>query len=73
VDRQYDQPRCELLREGSPTALLLLAKESATGRTNCPATLNAVSTRKFISAGPLLIAGDIATLRFIFAHSGVNE
>jgi hypothetical protein len=32
VNRQYDQQRCELLREGSPTALLPLAEEAATGR-----------------------------------------
>ena len=49
MDRQYDQQRCELLREGSPTALLLLGEEAATGRTDCPATLNAVSTRKVLS------------------------
>jgi hypothetical protein len=32
VNRQYDEQRCELLREGSPTALLPLAEEAATGR-----------------------------------------
>ena len=29
MNRQYDQQRCELLREGSPTALLPLAERSS--------------------------------------------
>lgn len=49
MNHQYDQVNAvNCCGKGSPTALLLLGEEAATGRTDCFATLNAVSRGKVL-------------------------